>query len=530
MTESDGIEEALEGIIRTAVMAGSQLGVQLARRRERQLQEHQVGDRHQAKLLADRLEAERRTAQADLAQVYRGEWWNHADPQRIGQTLATATAWASEDPAAAHAEQRIRDEIRARFGVDADTLVAQARAEQAQPRSDQPARAAEPTFSVRTFRNEADLSEGRSKEYALNRIERTPAGTASTHANLEDIRGWIGKDFDVDQAIVEKFPALFSEEQRAVVDAERDRRHRTEEIEASALTVVAAQESATQAPNLRAATDDDRREVGEGAGRLSRDFAGRHRAAQEEAALAGLDAADYLRLVQPRQYRDVAATHLYRERGIEVTPGEQLWADWRMEQALAASDRPLPVVLASRVEAPQRAPYGAELLSVATPEAERANMSTEAYLDHLEVGHHEQLIRASRDPNVATTYDGLPQLSERRVAYALESMAQGRPAARREALEPAQAATPEPSQEPTLGAQKDSRVRYDSTERRGAQAQELLNRGVRSDAVAARLLADTGAARPATDAPIEAQRRAPQARLSRSAGRSGDLTRPGVER
>lgn len=251
MTESDGIEEALEGIIRTAVMTGSQLGVQLARRREQQLQEQQVRDRHQAKLMADRLEAERRTALASLAQVHRSEWWDHANPQRIGQTLATATAWAAEDPAAAQAEQRIREEIQARFGVDADTLTAKARAEQAQARAEQAARDVELRFSVRTFQNEADGSERRSKEYALDRIERTPAATPATPAHLEDIWNWIGTDFDVDQAIMDKFPALFSEDQRAVFEAERGRRHRAEEVEASALVATAVQETAS-APSTEA--------------------------------------------------------------------------------------------------------------------------------------------------------------------------------------------------------------------------------------------------------------------------------------
>lgn len=129
MTESDGIEEAFEGILRTAVMAGSQIAAQLARRHELHLQQQQLRDQHEAKLLSERLDAEKHTALASLAQVYRGEWWDHADPQSIGQTLATAVAWSSEDPAAAQAEQRMRDEIQARYSIDADTLLAQVRGE-----------------------------------------------------------------------------------------------------------------------------------------------------------------------------------------------------------------------------------------------------------------------------------------------------------------------------------------------------------------------------------------------------------------
>lgn len=244
MTESDGIEEALEGVLRTAVMAGSQLSAQLIRRREIHLQQQQIRDQHQAKLLGERLEAEKRAALATLAQVYRSEWWDHADPQRIGDALATAIGWSTEDPAAAQAEQRIRDEIRSRYGVDAETLLTQAPAG---------ARSSESgaTFTVHDRAAEAevmmDVMKPITKQQALDVVASTPADAGPSYR--EDMARWLGKDFEVDDAIANRFPSLVSDEQRATIEAERDRRQAKEGAQREEAAVLFEAASADQAPS-----------------------------------------------------------------------------------------------------------------------------------------------------------------------------------------------------------------------------------------------------------------------------------------
>ncbi|MGO1561342.1 MAG: hypothetical protein ACTHW7_05900 [Actinomycetaceae bacterium] len=52
--------------------------------------------------------------------MHRAEWWDRATPEQIGHAHQVATAWAQEDPDAAHAGQRIRDEVRSRYGIDVD--------------------------------------------------------------------------------------------------------------------------------------------------------------------------------------------------------------------------------------------------------------------------------------------------------------------------------------------------------------------------------------------------------------------------
>lgn len=118
--ESDGIAEAIEGQVRVAITAAGRMGELIARAREEAARRAQAASEQDARELASRFEAEKATARADLATVYRSEWWDRATPDQIGSAYTTARAWAGEDVEAVRAEQRIRDELRARYGVDAD--------------------------------------------------------------------------------------------------------------------------------------------------------------------------------------------------------------------------------------------------------------------------------------------------------------------------------------------------------------------------------------------------------------------------
>lgn len=82
----------------------------------------------------------------------------------------------------------------------------------------------EPRFTTRSFEGEGWKSSTVEKSAALNIIGRIPADeeipgrglTEDMLSPLKDVRGWIGQDPDVDQAIAEKFPDLMTPEQLAV--------------------------------------------------------------------------------------------------------------------------------------------------------------------------------------------------------------------------------------------------------------------------------------------------------------------------
>lgn len=118
--DSDGIEEAFEGQVRVLLTAAGQVGERIARAREDALRRAQAQSEQQARELRSRFEAEHRAARTELGNVYRADWWDRATPEQIGRTYQVARAWAHEDPEAVRAEQRMRDEVRTRYGVDVD--------------------------------------------------------------------------------------------------------------------------------------------------------------------------------------------------------------------------------------------------------------------------------------------------------------------------------------------------------------------------------------------------------------------------
>lgn len=116
--ETDGIEEAFDGQIRVLVTAAGQVGERIARAREDALRRAQAATEQEARELRSRIEAEHRTARVELGNVHRSDWWDRATPEQIANTYQLARAWSQDDPEAVRAEQRIRDEVRTRYGVD----------------------------------------------------------------------------------------------------------------------------------------------------------------------------------------------------------------------------------------------------------------------------------------------------------------------------------------------------------------------------------------------------------------------------
>jgi len=118
--ESDGIEDALEGQLRVLITAAGQVAERVTRAREDALRRTRAGSEHQARAVQSRLAAEQAAARVELGNVHRPDWWELASPEQIGHTYQVARAWATDDPEAGRAEQRIRNELRTRYGIDVD--------------------------------------------------------------------------------------------------------------------------------------------------------------------------------------------------------------------------------------------------------------------------------------------------------------------------------------------------------------------------------------------------------------------------
>lgn len=122
MSESDGIEEAIEGMSRVGMTVAGRLGEQLARARETTLRRAQAAEEQQGRELQARFDAERAAARAQLAPVMDNRWWDNATTKDIERAHETATAWKDYDPAARNAAETIRDQVQRRFGMDVSEL------------------------------------------------------------------------------------------------------------------------------------------------------------------------------------------------------------------------------------------------------------------------------------------------------------------------------------------------------------------------------------------------------------------------
>lgn len=139
MSESDGMEDAVDGAMRTGLMVAGRIGEQLARMHEEEQRTIAAAEEHRARELQERMFAQRAAARAQLAPVAREDWWDKATPEMIERVHETATAWKANDPEAATAADKISEQVQSRYGIDvnntgadeASVSAALARAQQA---------------------------------------------------------------------------------------------------------------------------------------------------------------------------------------------------------------------------------------------------------------------------------------------------------------------------------------------------------------------------------------------------------------
>lgn len=116
--DSDGVEDAIQGVTQVAMTTAARMGEQLARAREKRAREAQASSEQAGREYAGRFTAEREAVRAALAPVNGPQWWNDAQGEEISKAYQTATAWKDIDPDAARAERRIVEEVQTRFDVD----------------------------------------------------------------------------------------------------------------------------------------------------------------------------------------------------------------------------------------------------------------------------------------------------------------------------------------------------------------------------------------------------------------------------
>jgi hypothetical protein len=171
MSEADGMEDAVDGAMRTGLMVAARIGEQLARMREEEQRNIAAAEAHRARQLQERFDAQRAAARAQLAPVARDDWWNKATPDMIENVQETATAWKAYDPEAAQAAVTIREQVQARYGIDVNNTGADEASVSAAL-----ARAQQAGLEAESERTKA----------AAARTDEAVAGAAVAAANMQD--------------------------------------------------------------------------------------------------------------------------------------------------------------------------------------------------------------------------------------------------------------------------------------------------------------------------------------------------------
>jgi hypothetical protein len=173
--DSDGIDEALQGVTHVAMTAAARMGEQLARMREQQAREAQARSEQAAREQAARMSAERDAARSSLAPVHRPEWWDTAQAEDVTKAYTTAKAWSEVDPEAVRAEQRIVEEVRNRFGVDVT-------------RDGEPANVAEAIERAERARADANQERGGARDDRVEAVGLMATANATDRAAEADVR------------------------------------------------------------------------------------------------------------------------------------------------------------------------------------------------------------------------------------------------------------------------------------------------------------------------------------------------------
>ncbi|MDI3213743.1 hypothetical protein [Arthrobacter sp. AL12] len=118
MSESDGMDEFLDGGMRQSLMIASRIAETLARRRQESQRQQEHQDAQAAHEAQARLAADRSAAHAALAPVEKDQWWDKAQPHDIATAHAVAEGWKDYDPTALAASEKIRQEVLTRYGID----------------------------------------------------------------------------------------------------------------------------------------------------------------------------------------------------------------------------------------------------------------------------------------------------------------------------------------------------------------------------------------------------------------------------
>lgn len=120
MSETDGVDETFDQTMHLALTAAARAGETVARMREESQRRDSTRADSERAQLETRFAAEQQASVARLDVVRDPQWWDKASREDVVATWQLAHTWR-EDPAAARAIDRMRGEVKTRYGADVGT-------------------------------------------------------------------------------------------------------------------------------------------------------------------------------------------------------------------------------------------------------------------------------------------------------------------------------------------------------------------------------------------------------------------------
>lgn len=117
MSETDGVDETFDQTMHLALTAAARAGETMARMREESQRRDATRADSERAQLETRLAAEQQASVARLDVVRDPQWWDKASREDVVATWQLSHTWR-EDPAAARAIDRMREEVKTRYGAD----------------------------------------------------------------------------------------------------------------------------------------------------------------------------------------------------------------------------------------------------------------------------------------------------------------------------------------------------------------------------------------------------------------------------
>lgn len=112
----------ISNLLRTLVTSAAGMAEKRVQRREAEQRAAANQSAQIRQAMEDRLRSERQTAQLVYERVHQDRWWDKATPEGVATAVEAAGTWATSDPKAANALDRIGHELERRYGIDLEDL------------------------------------------------------------------------------------------------------------------------------------------------------------------------------------------------------------------------------------------------------------------------------------------------------------------------------------------------------------------------------------------------------------------------